>query len=179
MKQLTTAGYSARAAVVKFADYGVSQRRARLVVFAACPGQQLPDFPKPTHSANAEHTGLQPWVTCNEAIANIPASWPDHDAHDPRRYRQNGKEWDGNKICPTLTTKNSFGHPEGWRSFTIRELACIQSFPLYHEFVETQGSTSKEKQIGNAIPPKAFKLFLDHIRKFLLACDDPRKYSFP
>ena len=38
--------------------------------------------------------------------------------------------------------------PSGTRGFTIRELACLQIFPLEHRF-----GRGKKKPIGNAVPP--------------------------
>lgn len=44
-----------------------------------------------------------------------------------------------------------FGHPEQDRALTVREAACLQTFPISYEF---SGSLeSKARQVGNAVPP--------------------------
>ncbi|MBY3201772.1 DNA cytosine methyltransferase [Rhizobium laguerreae] len=64
--------------------------------------------------------------------------------------------WD--RPSPSLTTRcislsnGRFGHPEQDRAISVREAACIQTFP--HDF-EFRGSVnSMARQIGNAVPPK-------------------------
>lgn len=63
--------------------------------------------------------------------------------------------WD--KQAAGLTTRcisysnGRFGHPEQDRALSIREAACLQSFPRSYAF---HGSLeSKARQIGNAVPP--------------------------
>ena len=58
-------------------------------------------------------------------------------------------------------------HPSGKRDFTLREIACLQGFPLEHEFSNTRA----RKQIGNAVPPLVAKIFFDQIVRALRAAD--------
>ncbi|MGO8058263.1 DNA cytosine methyltransferase [Rhizobium johnstonii] len=64
--------------------------------------------------------------------------------------------WD--KPSPSLTTRcvslsnGRFGHPEQDRAISIREAACIQSFP--DKFVFHGTINAMARQIGNAVPPK-------------------------
>lgn len=62
-----------------------------------------------------------------------------------------------NKPAAGLTTRcisysnGRFGHPDQNRAITIREAACLQTFPRYYAF---KGKlNSKARQIGNAVPP--------------------------
>lgn len=66
---------------------------------------------------------------------------------------------------PTVTRSGyrDFIHPNEDRMLTVRELACLQSFPLDWEFVGVRldSYSSKRKttmtqfgQVGNAVPPK-------------------------
>ncbi len=56
------------------------------------------------------------------------------------------------KPTPTLNTHNHhYFHPTQARKFTLREFACIQSFPMDYEFKGSR--TSIVRQIGNAVPP--------------------------
>ena len=60
-----------------------------------------------------------------------------------------------------------FGHPDQDRAISIREAACLQTFP--EDFVFQGGLTSMAKQIGNAVPVRLAKVvgqhFIDHLRK--------------
>ena len=61
------------------------------------------------------------------------------------------------KVAPTITTKcttyNSgrFGHPEQNRAISIREAACLQTFPIEFNFAGSMAAASR--QVGNAMPP--------------------------
>jgi len=66
---------------------------------------------------------------------------------------------------PTVTRSGyrDFIHPYEQRMLTVRELACLQTFPLDWEFVGVRldSYSSKRKttmtqfgQVGNAVPPK-------------------------
>lgn len=63
--------------------------------------------------------------------------------------------WD--KPAAGLTTRcisysnGRFGHPEQNRAISVREAACLQTFPA--DFVFCGSLNSKAKQIGNAVPP--------------------------
>lgn len=72
---------------------------------------------------------------------------------------------DPNKPSPTVTRSGyrDFIHPYEDRMLTVRELACLQSFPLDWEIkgVRLDSYSSKRKttmtqfgQVGNAVPPK-------------------------
>lgn len=53
-------------------------------------------------------------------------------------------------VCVTGDMRKIF-HYEQNRALTVRELACLQTFPLDFEFYGT--SLSQQQQIGNAVPP--------------------------
>jgi hypothetical protein len=60
-------------------------------------------------------------------------------------------------------------HPDGWRRYTLREIACIQTFPIDYQFV---GCDTKVKRlIGNAVPPMMGKALLKQVRKALEESD--------
>ncbi len=72
---------------------------------------------------------------------------------------------DPNKPSPTVTRSGfrDFIHPYEDRMLTVRELACLQTFPIEWEFkgVRLDSYSSKRKttmtqfgQVGNAVPPK-------------------------
>lgn len=77
--------------------------------------------------------------------------------------------------APTLTTKchsytnGRFGHPDTTqnRAISIREAACLQTFPRDYVFHGNLGSMAR--QIGNAVPTKLAERFgltiLEHYRR--------------
>jgi site-specific DNA-cytosine methylase len=71
---------------------------------------------------------------------------------------------DPDKPSPTVTRSGyrDFIHPYEDRMLTVRELACLQTFPLDWEFVGTRLDSYSSKrivtmtqfgQVGNAVPP--------------------------
>ena len=157
--------YSVRWKVINLADFGLPQRRSRLIMIASCPGEVLPPFPKPPHTSDPP-TGLLPWITINQAIESIPEGWANHN---PNRVRsRNLPAETGDRLARTMTTSgDGMVHPSGTRSLTHREYACLQKFPLEHKFGE-RGIT---KQIGNAVPPCMAKPLFETIIKALLRAD--------
>lgn len=59
-----------------------------------------------------------------------------------------------------------FGHPEQNRAISIREAACLQTFP--EDFVFEGSMASMARQIGNAVPVQLAKLigerFIEHLK---------------
>lgn len=75
---------------------------------------------------------------------------------------------DPNLPSPTVTRSGyrDFIHPYKHRMLTVRELACLQTFPIEWEFtgVRLDSYSSKRKttmtqfgQVGNAVPPELAK----------------------
>lgn len=71
---------------------------------------------------------------------------------------------DPTKPSPTVTRSGyrDFIHPYEDRMLTVRELACLQTFPLDWEFIGTRLDSYSSKrivtmtqfgQVGNAVPP--------------------------
>lgn len=68
LNRLGSAGYAYRWAVLQVADYGVPQRRRRLVLLASLGGTI--EMPVPTHS-RTEKGGLQKWRTLRDTIPEM------------------------------------------------------------------------------------------------------------
>ena len=160
--------FSLRYKILQCADYGLAQRRTRLFLVAACPGETLPPFPAPTHIRfPRRESSLMPWSTINTAIAKVPVDWPDHDTSRP--IGEPKPPYSGEKIATCITTSGAhMRHPSGVRSFSHRELACLQGFPLCHKF----GNFEVIKQIGNAVAPIVGKAVLEQVKKTLLETDE-------
>jgi DNA (cytosine-5)-methyltransferase 1 len=65
--------------------------------------------------------------------------------------------------APALTTRcislsnGRFGHPTQHRAISVREAACIQTFPM--SFVFEGSMTSAGRQVGNAVPVELARIF--------------------
>lgn len=90
-----------------------------------------------------------------------------HDVRVARQLtatpRRGDVPFSGTITCTGPTTGSH--HYSGTREFTLRELACLQGFPLHHVFEGNK--TAIKKQIGNAFAPCVVKVFLEHLRKCL------------
>ena len=58
-----------------------------------------------------------------------------------------------------------FGHPEQDRAISVREAACLQTFPMDFRF--SGSPTSKARQIGNAVPVTLATVVGHHVAKHL------------
>lgn len=134
------------------------------------PGEVLPPFPKETHCEHPLRTGRKPWVSINEAINRIPTNWDDHDIAATRSRASIPNTGEG--IERTMTTSGAgMAHPSGKRTYTYREFACLQSFPLGHKF----GAKGVKNQIGNAVPPCYGKILLEEVTMALKKADRVNK----
>jgi len=153
--QITSSGYSVRWKVINMQNLGVSQARKRLMVVAACPGQELPPFPAATHGPE---DGLKPHVSLGRAIAAIPPWATDHDVEAQKRnfaIRPLNRS-EANVNLPhqhLITTAGAqFLLRDGGRLYapTIRQNMRLQTFPDHYQITGTK--TDAYKQIGNAVP---------------------------
>ena len=133
-------------------------------------GESTPPFPEPTHCDPAQqhlHQIRKPWTTVNQVIDRIPAGISLHNPNQMPLIHET--PYDGNRPLRTTITCNAgqSWHPSGLRAFTLREIACLQGFPLEHEF----GNVGVRKQIGNAVPPIVAKLIFETIIKHLKEVD--------
>ncbi len=102
--------------------------------------------------------------------------WPDHlrlECHkDFSGYTDvyGRMSWDtpasGLTTRCTSYSNGRFGHPEQDRAISIREAACLQTFP--EDFVFEGSMASIARQIGNAVPTRLAKLvgqqFIEHLK---------------
>ncbi|KAH8773643.1 S-adenosyl-L-methionine-dependent methyltransferase, partial [Diaporthe sp. PMI_573] len=167
LRSFTEAGYSIQWKPVHMVTYGLPQVRKRFIMIGAGPGEKLPSWPAPTHSLDP--TGdQQRFITEEEAISGLNPRL--HSLHNPDSMRViNRAARDADKpIDSAISTSGSaYPHPDGEREFTLRELACLQGFPTYHEF---KGSYLK-KQISTALPPSVAMAFYQHLRQHLEEVD--------
>ena len=102
------------------------------------------------------------------------SDWPDDlllDCHSKSGYTGHSDvygrmRWDS--PATGLTTRcislsnGRFGHPEQNRAVSVREAACLQTFPEDFEFFGSLNSQAK--QIGNAVPVLLAEAFGSHIK---------------
>ena len=171
-------GYKVSYKVLNAWDYGVAQKRERLVLIGVRNDINFNySFPKP----------ISPKLVLKDVLQNVPSSqgykYPEYKQKVFALVPQGGchrnlptdiaKEYMGksyylgggktgiarriawNEPSLTLTTspmqkQTDRCHPDETRPFTVREYARIQSFPDSWEF--SGGLASQYKQIGNAVP---------------------------
>lgn len=216
MKTLNGLDYSAKHKIVRSQDYGVPQRRARLMLLASVFGPVA--FPARTHgngSRNTEYATVGDWIGTLPVIAageshplvpnhraarlsplnlqRIQATppgggWRDLPPDLLPESRKSGfrgftdvygrLKWDA--PAPALTTRcisysnGRFGHPSQDRAISVREAACLQTFPLDFEF--TGSLNSQARQVGNAVPALLAQRFGESIARHLsdIAADAAR-----
>ncbi|KAG0651525.1 Modification methylase [Hyphodiscus hymeniophilus] len=163
IQMFTALGFSLRWSVVNLAQWGLPQRRHRLIIIAACPGEFLPVMPSPTHSDSSSDPNILPFSTVNQTLSRVPKDALNHDLNavvfPGNKYQA---PWNGDTILPrAMTTSGGQNyHPTGSRDFTIREYATLQGFPPNHVFA----GFSIKKQIGNAVPPCVAKILFESIK---------------
>jgi DNA (cytosine-5)-methyltransferase 1 len=191
--KLRKMGYGIWHDVVNAADFGVPQRRRRLVMIAI-RGAQDKDVPQVSTSNPALHRfklrrtvretlrAVREGADKGDALARPRTNYPVLIAKRIARIPFNGGSRHSlgkslelachsringatsaygrmkyDDVAPTLTTRcvtpacGRFLHPRANRAITLREAACLQTFPL--EYVFRGGVMAVQSQIGNAVPP--------------------------
>lgn len=162
------AGYKLEYKVLNSADYGVPQKRERVILIGQKSNMQEDiSHPSKTHTKDISlFNNLKPWITVGEALKNLPDPDGKHDlknhTYSKFKLKFNGyignRRIDPDKPAPTVTARGDskggvvvLHHPGNTRRMSVRELATVQSFPLDYFF---HGSNSSAyRQIGNAVPP--------------------------
>jgi DNA (cytosine-5)-methyltransferase 1 len=130
----------------------------------------LPSFPVATYGELG--SGLLPQRTIYDAIWDIPDGADDHDVAGAliRSALNHRTPFSPHSLARTITCGGGEGnyHPSGKRSYTNRELACLQTFPLTYKFV----GKGVRKQIGNAVPPLLAKALYQSIIHSLRETDE-------
>ena len=182
LSELAQAGPGYRLTVHRyhFEDYGVPQRRHRIIIVGIKKGLNFTfRIPKPTHYKNH--------ITVQQALSNIPITAPNQEytkqssqvinrlkyirpgenawtAEIPFEFKlkvkgahlsQIYKRLERDKPAYTITGSGGGGthvyHWEEPRALTNRERARLQTFPDCFEFIGNKESV--RKQIGMAVPP--------------------------
>lgn len=177
-------GYIVEGKLFNTVNYGVPQRRERVIVIGHKGGFT---FPSPTNQT----------VTAGEALGNMAHETPSDakfltpsmDDYVARYEKASNcirpRDLYLNQPARTLTCRNLAGAtgdmmrirlPDGKRRrLTVREAARLQSFPDWFEFVGSE--TSRFNQIGNAVPPLFAYNLATCIKQYLLSTESKMTLS--
>ncbi|KAK1590874.1 C-5 cytosine-specific DNA methylase [Colletotrichum navitas] len=169
----TEFGYSVTWKIVHLQNWGLPQTRKRLIMIGACPGEKLPPFPSTTHSETGGR-GLSKYVTIRQALAKINVTSTFHNPEEEVKdtLPLGSVISDPDQIlrrCVTCSGGQNM-HWSNTRSYTVREFASLQGFPVWHQFADAPKSALK-KQIGNAFPACVVRLLCEHLKNWLLVED--------
>jgi DNA (cytosine-5)-methyltransferase 1 len=153
--------YQVRIAVLNSIDFGVPQKRKRVILTLARDDIPMPRMPSPTR-------GEDSFTTIGDAIHDmngVECEMERHRSglvqlpngvltfnHVARVARKDSKTLDLDESVATITTQNSFRHPltRTNRTLSIREYARLFGLP---DSVQLFGSyTVIRKHIGNSVP---------------------------
>lgn len=174
-------GWQTHVELLNAADYGVPQRRVRLIVIGYRSGD-VPLMPVPTYGQSG---GQRRWKTLNSCLAELDPVMVDElirpsgkmaadlvglrpgngaksagKAESTRPgghwgYKQGAFVADKSLPARTVTASSQqdwiIDDAHGLRRLSPRECAAIQTFPPEWRFVGNRGS--QYRQIGNAVPP--------------------------
>lgn len=157
-------GYQVRVKVLSAEKYGDPQKRRRLILLAARNDCTLPEMPEPSHGP-----GLLPIVTCKDVLRNLEKEQPtkskscgavcvgktvvyNHIIPKQKPAEDEYKLAEDEPSRTVLARSRPHVHYNGERYVSVREAACLQSFPITYRFY---GSLANQySQIGNAVPVK-------------------------
>ena len=181
-KRFAKLGYDVQIQVLNAANYGVPQKRQRVIVIGGLEGNPIkfpePSYQEKTNGKNYElfKSNLTNWVTVKEAIGDLKNK-AENIAFN-HIFTKSGKDFqkkinktpvgktvyggfsDAYFRCrpdePSRTVKENHGgvflHYEKNRFMTPRELGRLQSFD--DKFIFKGSKSQILVQIGNAVPPK-------------------------
>ena len=189
-KRFLNLGYEVQIKLLNGADYGVPQKRQRVIILGGLEGYPI-SFPSPLYSQKIKNVSsvLPAWLTVKQAIDDLK-NLPENIKFN-HIFTKCGKDFqkkinktpigktvyggfsDAYFRCPpnepSRTVKENHGgvflHYEKNRFMTPRELARLQSFEDNFIF---EGSKSQILvQIGNAVPPKLGYNIANALKEFL------------
>jgi len=170
-------GYNLTSGVLHGGDYHVPQTRDRFILVGLRDG--VPTIPEPVGG-----DPIPVWA----ALSGLPLMdhLPNNDWEKQLEAHRDGfrEKYDAAdvgadpyansdqqvRLAPmrparTVVADNSHCHPTQPRYLTVREAACLQTFPLEYRFYG--GVVKQREQVGNAVPPKMAKYIAEEVRESL------------
>ena len=180
-KAFEDAGYEVKAKLINAADYGVPQRRERVIMVGVRRDISATyDFPKPTTANNPVPLSVAVPVLAIDEKKYYFSERAVQGMKNAKNNMKRGLAQNLNEPCLTVTShlaKASLNsrdpvllvdpEKELYRRFTPREAARIQSFP--DDFTFAGGDLDAYRQIGNAIAPVVFWHIAKSISDMLFA----------
>lgn len=165
IKEFEESGYNVQYRILNAADYGVPQRRERVIIVGFRKDLDINfEFPNVEIENENEYTPLKKVV---EKRVDEKYFFSERAVEGMMRKRESmnkGRAQDVNKPCNTVgahLAKVSLNSTDPvlmsngrYRRFTPREVARIQSFPDEFELVGSE--SAQYRALGNAIPPVMF-----------------------
>lgn len=152
IRDFESLGYTVTYQLYNAADYGVPQRRERVIIVGVAKGvgQFVPPSPERTK---------EDWLTAQEAIADLEGHPENPDINHIWSKAEKSKDQGNRRIRaehPAHTIRaechgNIQFHYKLKRRISMREAARFQSFP--DDFIFEAKLRECERQIGNAVPP--------------------------
>lgn len=180
MKEFEDSGYNVRYRILNSANYGVPQKRERVIIvgFRKDLGMEF-SFPDTKIRNEDDFIPLkeviekevdEKYFFSERAVAGMMKK---------RESMNKGRAQDINKPCNTVgahlakvslnSTDPVLMEGKRYRRFTPREVARIQSFPEKFELVGSE--TAQYRALGNAIPPVMFWYVAKAVKENLIALD--------
>lgn len=189
LMEFEDAGYKTSTKLINAADFGVPQKRERVIIVGIRKDITSDyNFPLNTHANDGNPNA---WVPLSAVIDKLELDEEKYyfskraveGMKNAKNNMKRGLAQDLNLPCLTITShlaKVSLNsrdpvllvrpEEERYRRFTPREAARIQSFPDDFKFVGSEGDAYR--QIGNAIPPVMSWHISKSIKDFLESIDD-------
>lgn len=157
LDEMTKSGYKVDCKVINAADYGVPQRRQRLIFMGVRNDLGVePSYPNP----------LSRKFTASEALPHLLDAIEDTGGQWSKGSFINGQ-------CPTIRAKGN-GHlyavdksnPDVRRKMTTDEVKKLSSFPVDFDF--NLSSAKSHERIGRAVPPLMMYHIANHVKENIL-----------
>lgn len=179
IKEFEDSGYDVRYKILNSADYGVPQKRERVIIVGFRKDLHI-SFNFPDAEIESED-GYAPLREVIEADVDEKYYFSDRAVAGMMKKRESmnkGRAQDINKPCNTVgahLAKVSLNSTDPvlmrggrYRRFTPREVARIQSFPDEFELVGSEAA--QYRALGNAIPPVMFWYVARAVKERLKEC---------
>lgn len=179
IKEFEESGYDVRYRILNSADYGVPQKRERVIIVGFRKDLHIA-FRFPDAQIESED-GYAPLKEVIEADVDEKYYFSDRAVAGMMKKRESmnkGRAQDINKPCNTVgahlakvslnSTDPVLMQGSRYRRFTPREVARIQSFPDEFELVGSEAA--QYRALGNAIPPVMFWHVARAVKEELQEC---------
>lgn len=176
IKEFEESGYDVFYKVVRAVEYGVPQKRERVIIVGFRKDLQISfEFPE---AIITDEKNYVPLKTIIEQTVDEKYYFSDKAVAGMMKNRDSmnkGRAQDPDEPCNTVgahlakvslnSTDPVLMDGERYRRFTPREVARIQSFPETFQLVESE--SAQYKALGNAIPPVMFWYIMKAVKEQL------------